>query len=257
MKIIATPFALGSRPLWGALLALACALAPLANAEISIGLYAGQSFVDDGDLHVSQGKTNLEFSGVSWNDKSFESPILYGIRLGYWLESAPNWGWSIDYDHIKNYLEYDKTAHISGTDMNGNAVNGVQPISNYIEDFNMSHGVNTITFNGMHRWFLGGQRDNSLLGRMQVYMGFGAGFSVPHVEATINNVRTFEYQTAAGPVVDGKLGLNYDLLKHLSVFGEYKLNYVEVDDDLKGGGILSTETVNHQLNFGLAVNFDL
>ncbi|WP_019864514.1 outer membrane beta-barrel protein [Methylovulum miyakonense] len=229
--------------------------APLANAEISLGLYAGQSFTDNGDLNLTQGKTNLNFSDVSWDDKSFEEPIFYGARIGYWFEDAPNWGLSIDFAHLKNYLEYDKNAQVSGTDANGNSVNGVEPISNHIQDFNMSHGVNTLTFNGQYRWFPAGQRDQTLLGRMQLYTGLGAGFSVPHVEAMINGVQTYEYQAGAGPVVNGMMGINYDIYSFISGFAEYKLTYVDVEDDLTGGGTISTETVNHQLIFGLAAHF--
>jgi lipid A oxidase len=90
---------------------------------------------------------------------------------------------------------------------------------------------------------------------MQIYTGAGAGFSIPHVEALINNVRTYEYQAGAGPVVNGMLGINYDLVSFLSGFAEYKLTYVDVEDDLTGGGTINTETVNHQLIFGLAAHF--
>ena len=230
-------------------------LAPLANAEIDLSLYAGQSFIDNGDLTLTQGKTNLTFSDVSWDDRSFEEPIFYGARLGYWFDSAPNWGVSIDFSHIKNYLNYDNNAQVDGTRADGSAVHGVEPISNSIQDFNMSHGVNTLTFNGQYRWFPSGQRDNTLLGRMQLYTGLGAGFSVPHVEALIKDVWTYEYQWGAGPVVNGMMGINYDIISHLSAFAEYKLSYVSVDDSLTGGGNISTETVNHQLIFGLTAHF--
>lgn len=235
--------------------ALALTITDPALAEINLAFYSGQAFVDDGDLNLNQGKTNLNFSDVSWNDKSFESPAYYGARIGYWFDSAPNWGVSVDYAHLKNYLEYDKNAVINGTDATGASVNGTMPISNYLQDFNMSHGVNTITFNGQYRWFPTGQRDSSLLGRMQLYSGLGAGFSVPHVEATVSGVRTYEYQEGAGPVINGMLGVNYDLISFLSGFAEYKLTYVNVEDNLTGGGTISTETVNHQLIFGLAAHF--
>ncbi len=239
------------RLFFASILTLACP----AHAEINVAFYSGQSFVDNGDLSLNQGKTNLNFNDVSWNDKSFEAPIFYGARIGYWLDSAPNWGFSVDYAHLKNYLEYDKNAFISGTNANGDSVNSVEPITDHIQNFNMSHGVNTLTFNGQYRWFPSGKRDNSLLGRMQLYSGLGAGFSVPHVEALIRGVQTYEYQAGAGPVINGMLGVNYDLISFLSGFAEYKLTYVNVEDSLKGGGTISTETVNHQLIFGLAAHF--
>jgi lipid A oxidase len=92
---------------------------------------------------------------------------------------------------------------------------------------------------------------------MQLYSGLGVGFSVPHVEAMVKKVKTYEYQWGAGPVVNGMLGVNYDICDYISGFAEYKLTYVNVEDDLQGGGMISTETVNHQLIFGLATHFDL
>jgi lipid A oxidase len=232
-------------------------LAPPVNAEVTIGFFAGQSFIDNGDLNLKQGDTNLNYQDVSWDDKSFESPIFYGARLGYWFNDAPNWGVSIDYSHLKNYLEYEKTVAVNGV-QNGTPLNGNVPIdSTNLSDFNMSHGLNTITFNGQYRWFPAGQRDCTFLGRMQVYTGLGAGFSVPHVEATVKGVNTYEYQAGAGPVVNGMLGINYDIYGFMSGFVEYKLTYADVEDDLKGGGTINTETVNHQLIFGVAAHFDL
>ncbi|ESS71900.1 hypothetical protein MGMO_85c00250 [Methyloglobulus morosus KoM1] len=232
-------------------------LTPPVTAEVTLGVFAGQSFVDNGDLNLTQGNTNLNYKNVSWDDKSFESPIFYGARIGYWFNDAPNWGVSVDYSHLKNYVVDSGTVAVNGV-QNGIPFNGNVPInSTNLESFNMSHGLNTITFNGQYRWFPAGQRDQTLLGRMQLYSGLGAGFSVPHVEAVVKGVRTYEYQAGAGPVVNGMLGVNYDIYSFISGFAEYKLTYADVEDDLKGGGTINTETVNHQLIFGLAAHFDL
>ncbi|MFI3185659.1 MAG: hypothetical protein QX198_06720 [Methylococcaceae bacterium] len=67
-------------------------LTPSVNAEITLGLFAGQSFVDNGDLNLKQGYTHLNFKDVSWEDNSFKSPIFYGARMDYWFNDAPNWG---------------------------------------------------------------------------------------------------------------------------------------------------------------------
>jgi lipid A oxidase len=230
--------------------------ASLANAELNLAFFAGKSFTDDGDLNLTQGNTNLNFSGVSWKDRSFDEPIFYGARVGYWFDNTPNWGVSVDFSHLKNYLDYGKNVQVSGV-RGGVPVNGVEPITHSIQDFNMSHGLNTLTFNGQYRWFPAGQRDQTPLGRMQLYSGLGAGFSVPHVEALVNGVQTYSYQWGAGPVVNGMMGINYDIYSVLSGFVEYKLTYADVQADLTGGGAINTETVNHQLIFGLAAHFVL
>jgi hypothetical protein len=238
------------------LTSLSCLLfATMANAEITVAMYAGKSFVDNGDLTLNQGNTNLHYSNVSWSDQSFHSPILYGGRIGYWFDSAPNWGLSIDYTHIKNLLNVNQTTQVNGV-LNGVPHNAVEPISNTIQEFGMTHGVNAITFNGMYRWFPAGERNESLLGRMQLYTGLGAGFIVPFVLASINGSNTFQYQAGAGPAVNGMLGINYDIYSFMSAFVEYKLTYVDAQPNLNGGGSISTQTVNNQLLFGLSARFD-
>jgi len=118
----------------------------------------------------------------------------------------------------------------------------------------LTHGLNMVTFNGLYRWFPTGTRDQSPLGRMQPYAGLGAGFSIPHVEADVNGEKTGRYQVAAGPVINGMLGLNYDFTRALSGVLEYKLSYADVHADLDSGGYIDTETFNHQFISGLAGN---
>ncbi|KJV07461.1 hypothetical protein VZ94_04615 [Methylocucumis oryzae] len=227
------------------------------NAEINLAIYGGKSFIDNSDLNLTQGNTNLNYSNVSWEDNSFDEPAFYGARIGYWFNSMPNWGVSVDFAHLKNYLVDSETVAVNGV-QNGVPINANVPInSTDLKEFNMSHGVNTLTFNGHYRWFPAGQRDETFLGRMQLYTGLGIGFAIPHVEALVNSEKTYEYQAGAGPAFNGMLGINYDLYKFISGFAEYKLTYVDVEDDLIGGGTISTDTVNHQLIFGLAVHFDM
>lgn len=244
------------KPCFVALMASMALWVQPVRAEFNLAFFSGKTVTDDGDLKLIQGNTNMNFRDVEWEDRSFESPIYYGARLEYWFNDTPNWGVSVDYTHMKNYLVESETVAVDGI-RNGVPVSGREPIDNTIDYFNMSHGLNTITFNGHYRWFPAGQRDSSLLGRMQLYTALGAGFSIPHVEATVNGVNTHEYQAGAGPVLNGMLGVNYDIWDFVSGFVEYKLTYADVEAELKGGGSINTETVNHQIAFGIAAHFDL
>lgn len=229
-----------------------------ARAEVALSLFAGQQSTENGDLRYRQGNTNtdVKLNNVRWQEKSFEEPLFYGARVAYWFDDAPSYGLSIDFTHAKTYAADDEVVHVKGI-RGGVAVNGKEPFSNTIDSFNFSHGLNMITFNGMYRWFPAGQRDdNSLLGRVQLYSGLGAGFSIPHVESNIKGTRTEEFQAGAGPVVNGMLGLNFDFTSYLSGFLEYKLSYANVDADLKGGGEVNAESVNHQFIFGLTARFN-
>ena len=224
------------------------------HAEVVLSYYGGAALTDDNDLKLHQpGGTSLTFHDVSWSDQSFESPYYYGARLTYWLVSKPRWGAAVDFTHAKIYLDLSDTVHVMGK-RDGVSVNDRERVGDTFERFNLSHGHNFFTVNLMYRWFPKGKRDESLLGRLQPYVGVGAGAAYPHVETTIDGVKTDEYQLA-GPAVKGMVGLNYDLWKHLSTFVEYKLIYADLDLDLKGGGSVQTETVTHNLAFGISVGF--
>lgn len=227
-----------------------------ANAEFSVAFYTGKQLTDNGDLQLKQGNTSLTFSDVRWEERSFEPPIFYGARISYWFDELPAWGLAVDFSHAKTILAAGDTVAVKGS-RNGTPVDGPEPISASIQHFELSHGLNMITFNGLHRWFPAGKRDLSPLGRLQFHAGLGAGFSIPHVEADIGGVKTGGYQMAAGPVANGMLGINYDLYKYLSGILEYKLSYADVQADLNGGGSIDAATINHQFIFGLATNFNL
>lgn len=188
-------------------------LMPLtSNAEFSVAFYTGKLLTDNGDLRLKQGHTDLSFHDVRWEDHSFETPIFYGARISYWFDELPAWGLAIDFSHAKTILVASDSVAVNGS-RNGTPVAGQEAISASIQHFELSHGLNMITFNGLQRWFPAGKRDQSPLGRLQLYTGLGAGFSIPHVEADINGVKTGGYQMAAGPVANGMLGLNYDIYK--------------------------------------------
>lgn len=229
-------------------------LSASASGEFAISIYGGKALTEDGDLDLHQPSgTSLAFREVSWSDRSFESPFYYGARLTYWLASKPHWGASLDFTHAKIYLGLSDTVRVTGS-RGGMPVHDRERVSDTFERFNISHGLNFVTLNALHRWFPKGQRDDSLLGRLQPYVGLGAGVTIPHVEATVGGVDTDEYQFG-GPVIQGMLGLNYDVWKHLSTLVEYKLSYANLDLDLNSSGKVSTEAVTHHLAFGISYRF--
>lgn len=225
-----------------------------AAAEVSVILYIGKQFTGDGELRLRKGETDLTFSGVRWDEESFRNPVFYGIRTSYWFDRAPQWGVGVDFTHAKTYLRQDDTVPVRGT-RKGTEVDGRERISDSIRHFGLSHGLNMLTFNGLHRWFAG-PADRDATGGVQLEAGVGAGFSIPHVEADVEGHRTGRYQFPAGPVLNGMLGINYDLSRYLSGIAEYKLSWADVGAELEGGGSIEARTLNHQLVTGISGNLD-
>jgi opacity protein-like surface antigen len=225
-----------------------------ACAEFVLSAYGGVADTMDTDVKLSQtGGTDLNFSDVSWSDKSFEGPIYYGLRLNYWFEDFTGWGVCVDFTHAKMYAELGDTVNLTGSRA-GVPVAGAELLRNTFQELSFSHGYNLFTFNGMYRWFPKGARDDTFLGRLQPYAGLGLGITVPHVEVETNGDRTEEYQYT-GPAFQGFGGINFDVYKKFSLFMEYKLTYSDMDADLTGGGSIEVKPWTNHLIFGLSYRF--
>jgi lipid A oxidase len=226
----------------------------VAHAEFVLSAYGGAIDTMDADVKLSRpGGTDLTFSDVSWNDKSFEGPMYYGLRLNYWFSDDSNWGVGIDFTHAKMYARLNDTVTVSGTRAGAN-VSGSEPLNNTFEELSFSHGYNLLIFNGTYRWFPKGSRDNTFLGRLQPYAGLGLGVAVPHVEVDLNGSKTEEYQYA-GPAFQGLAGINFDVYKNFSVFLEYKLTYSDMNADLTDGGSIEVKPWSNHIVFGLSYSF--
>ncbi len=240
-----------------ALTPLACALVAsstvTATAQPAISVYGGLAHTFDADVSLVQpGGTDLTFAGVSWTSESLESPPYYGLRLSYWFGRTAHWGLAIDFTHAKMYADLEESVAVSGRRA-GAPVDGSERLGDTFRALSFSHGHNLLTLNGMYRWFLKGERDETFLGRLQLYGGLGLGIAIPHVEADIDGVVTDEYQ-ASGLAFEGMGGLNFDITRHFMLFGEYQLNYVRLKGDLPDEGSLEVKPWTPQVVLGLSLS---
>jgi opacity protein-like surface antigen len=225
-----------------------------AEAQFAVGVYGGLAETMNSDVRLVQpGGTDLTFGAVAWSGESLKSPIYYGLRLTYWFGSRGAWGLALDFTHAKMYAQLEETVAISGT-RDGAPASGSEPLGDTFDALSFSHGHNWLTVNALYRWFPKGGRDSSPLGRLQPYAGLGAGVAVPHVETSIAGVVTDDYQLA-GPAFQGLIGLNVDVVSHLSIFLEYKLSHARINGELTDGGTLSTNPWSHNVIFGAAFAF--
>jgi lipid A oxidase len=220
-----------------------------ALAEFQVGLYGGWSESFDSDIHLTQpGGTNLTFSDVPWDGDSFGAPPYWGMRGTYWLNSAPNWGLMVDYNHAKVIADQGAVVGVSGT-RDGIKIGPTDRVGNTFETMEFTDGLNEIFFGGQYRWI--GER-------WTPYVGFGVGFAFPHVEFRRYpgplNPRTFEYQVD-GVAAEGLVGLEYHVGPRLSLFGDYKLSYSSNEPDLVGGGSLETNIWTNHFIFGASWRF--
>lgn len=227
---------------------------PTVTAEYAVSLYGGLSNSFDSEVRLQQPEgTNLSFQDVSWDGRSFENPVYWGLRFNYWPKTTSHWGLALDFTHAKIHAELDKMVSVSGS-RNGNPVNATEPLGDSFDELAFSHGHNLLTVNGIYRWFLADANPDSWLTRLRPYAGLGAGVAIPHVEVHAGGSVTDEYQIA-GPVINGMAGLDYRLGKGFSIFGEYNLSYADINADLAGGGSLKTQVLTNHFNLGFAYSF--
>lgn len=238
-----------------AILAAATAAALLgpttARAELALSIYAGKAWNMPSDVSLEGPATSFELRGVEWNDKSFTDPLYYGLRGGWWFDSHPHWGIALDYTHAKAESRSGQLATARGT-LFARPVAGKLPVGVAFPTLEFSHGHNTLTLNGQYRWFPNGERDESLLGRLQPYVGAGVGVALPHVEVSNSLFDAFGTQ-AAGPALQGMAGFNFDVMRWASLFAEYKLSWASIEANLNPGGNLSTQLFTHQLAVGVTL----
>lgn len=236
-------------------LALVMFLPAAALAETRVSLYFGTAPTRSSDLSVSQPSTgsNATFSGVSWNDASFEAPPYYGLRVDHFLESRPNWGVGVEFNHYKVYARTENAVPVSGTWL-GAPVNTVAPLSQRVQNFSISHGVNFIGVSALYRW----QHDRSErfpTGRLQPYLGAGPIFYILHPENTINNVANDEKYQESGIGLQLLGGLHYSLTDRVGIFFELKHTSGKAKVDTAGSGSAQTRLDTTHGALGLSWRF--
>ena len=146
------------------------------------------------------------FRGVSWQSRSFEAPPYYGIQVGSFFAADGAVGARIDYCHDKVY-----------------ATSSLAPV---LQRFSLSHGVNSITIDGLLR---------ARRGALSVYAGLGLGTTIPHVEAVTASGAVDEYQWFRGLAAKALAGATYDVTGPLAVFAELRITYIDLKVDVPDG----------------------
>jgi len=234
----------------------ACLLGLFASptlAEVELSIFTGVALTQDSDVDLHQtGGTDLTFRDVSFEGRDFETPPYYGVR-GLWFPSEDShWGFGAEFFHMKMYAKTGDTVRVSGR-RDGIGVNDNEPISDTIESFSLSHGLNYALGDIVYRW-MPGQRGEDFLGHLTPYAGIGLGAAIAHVESNVNGNFHEEYQFH-GPGVQALAGVNVVLTRHWGLMFEYKFTYANLDSlDIPGGSIEVTP-LTHHLVTGITFSF--
>jgi lipid A oxidase len=229
------------------------ALAPSVHGEVELSIFTGVALSQDSDLDLHQtGGTDLTFHDVSFKGRDFEVPPYYGVRALWFPSDDSHWGFGAEFFHMKMYAETDDRVHVTGR-RNGAGVDANERISDTIESFSLSHGLNYVLGDIVYRW-MPGRRGEDFLGHLTPYAGLGLGAAIPHVESNVNGTFHEEYQLH-GPGVEALTGVNVMLSQHWGLMFEYKFTYANLDSLEIPRGSIEVTPLTHHFVTGITFNF--
>lgn len=227
---------------------LACAVLALAFASASqagwrVAAYLGGAANHQSWLRVEQPEraTRLELRGVSYEGRSFEPPVYYGYRLGYFFS---RFGLEAEFIHQKIYARAERVVQAQGT-FRGQSVTGSVPMESLVEQFSISHGLNMLLAN--LAW------ERRLGARSFLQLRLGAGPTVPHPESLIQGEGRQHYQLGRA-AMQAAAGLELRLWRGLHALGEYKFTRTRQEVDVAAGRA-ETLVRSHHGVFGLGYRF--
>jgi hypothetical protein len=237
------------------LLLLVCAFGLLvatpASAEWVIGAFAGGCRTRDTHLTLTlpSVQTSVALSPVHYDSESFEFPIYYGYRIAA-FPHARWFGLEGEFVHLKVVADTSRSVAVEGV-LRGITVRDRRVLSEVIERFSISHGVNLLLVNVVLRRRASGWTDTRpplwmLMARM------GAGASIPHPESTMDGVSSEGYEWGALSV-QGSAAAEVRVGGPVYLSGEYKLTRTTQNVTVTYGSA-RTPLVTHHVAVGISVH---
>ena len=199
----------------------------------------------------------LTFEQVSWRHESLstdwsrDSIPYMGIRGGFFFRE-PRWlGLSFEILHFKIIAESEKSFRVHGTD-EGVAVDTVAPMSQFVQSYRVTNGVNMALSNVQAHVGLA-RNARFPEGRADLYGGLGAGVTIPYTGSTIDGEVRGQYEW-------GRLalqllgGVAWNVSRRWDLSLEYKFTRTTIDGEVAGGDSLSRLRTHH-LALGLGYHF--
>ena len=216
--------------------------------------YLGGASTRPTSLTISQPAlgTQLAFEGVRLEGRSFDPPLYYGLRGGYFFRRKPSVGVEAEFIHLKVFSDPGQRVAASGR-LRGLPVAAELSLGQVVRQYSISHGVNLLLFNlaGRHRAARGADAPD---GRLILTGRAGFGPTIPHTESNIEGRAQQQYELGRlGWQLAG--GAEVKLWRGLYALGEYKYTRTRQRGEIFGGEARSLLRTNHGV-FGLSYHFD-
>ena len=197
-----------------------------ARADWTVAAYIGTAWTRSTTLTLDRGGLGQStFTGVAFESRSFEGPLYYGYRGG-WFRRGSIAGIEGEVIHLKVFAR-------PGT------------LGPDVRRFSISHGLNLLFANAVLRQRVSPSR------RVVATARLGAGFSVPHGESEIAGVE--QQQSEVGSLaLQAAGGVELRVAPHVRAFAEYKVTRTAPDVSVAGGSVHGRYLSQH-LAAGLGV----
>ncbi len=162
-------------------------------APWSIAIAIGISFTRPSDLTIDQPArgNHAAFHNVRWAGQSFVAPLYYVVRIA-------KGDVALDFTHFKIIAESHEAVPVTGT-WHGQAVTQTQRLGEYIQHFEVTHGVNSFALIGLFR-------DPTRRGG---YAGIGPVVFMPHAETQVDSATSGWGYAYGGTGVEALAGAGF------------------------------------------------
>ncbi|MBC7809137.1 MAG: outer membrane beta-barrel protein [Akkermansiaceae bacterium] len=190
-----------------------------------ISLYTGSTSSQSSDLRLTQPRlgTDVTYRDVSFEGRPFTGSPYYGLKVGYFLPKTPRVGFELEFNHAKMYAKLGESKQLTGT-WQGQPVNTVEPLSDRIDRYQITNGINALSFNILYRVPVI-VSDKYPDGRLQPYIGGGPQYTALYSINQIDGLGVSEKYHPNGWGYQLFGGARYLLNTHLGAFIEGKYQH--------------------------------
>jgi lipid A oxidase len=200
-----------------------------ARAEWAAAAYFGGARTAQTALRVQAQGTDLRIHPISYRANSFQSPIYYGYRAGYFF--TRHFGVEGEFTHLKVYADTARNAQFSGS-LRGSPFNGMARLDSVVQRFNITHGANLLVANFVARKGLGHDLESP---RFTLLARVGGGLTIPHAENEILGISNDERYQIGSPAFHLAAGTEIRLWRRLSADTEVKYTRTRENVDTAQG----------------------
>lgn len=219
----------------------------------AVAAYVGGAHTGDSALRVSQPAlgNDLTFERVRFQSRSFDPPLYYGLRGGYFLPWASFLGVEAEFIHLKVFSNPRQQVRVTGLRRRA-TIDRELALGEIVQQYSISHGVNLLLFNVAARRGVRRGAD-SPGGRLILAARAGVGPTLPHTESSVEGQSQEQYEVgrlawqAAG-------GVEFRLWRGLYALGEYKFTRTRQRGEIFSGRAESLLRTHHGV-FGLGYHF--